>query len=448
VYKFIPVFLIVSASTSCGLKHQVAPTAVKTSEIALTTGEAYDSLRLRTTNQRCISFTEEVQGGLAERTGFIRKIDDARETSRNIGFELSGSFTYGLAKGDSKAKLVEEGKSSERSVGFIAYTKIITKASRAMSPALLEVYNRERCGDSYVANLYYGAEMSVLVKMAFSTSKMLRKFDASGGGTYGSLAEIKASVSSLDEDSKKHSSISIQYSATGEALNDVRLIFSGRDVVTCSLENFDRCETLLSSIIDYENGAFAQNATHSNSVIAFDLAPYPGNSQVQDPSLEAKREHLALMIEDTELDLERAKTLTESSMLPPAEVEAIDLIRNKISFNLGKLKDSVVTCFDSPELCNESPALRTYDRDTLKHRTVERNVVFSANTSGVIGCAESLTLLENSTCEAKGVDMPGDLESYTTSGGIESSTYRTTIFVGRSCEAAIDNAICHLQIRL
>lgn len=448
MYKFIPMLLIVSAGTSCGLKHQMAPSAVQTSEIALTTGEAFDSLRLRTTNQRCMSFTEEVQDGLSERTGFIRKIDDARETSRNIGFEMSGSFTYGLAKGDAKAKLVEEGKSSERSLGFIAYTKIITKASRAMSPELLGTYSRERCGDVYVANLYYGAEMSVLVKMAFSTSKMLRKFDASGGAAYGSLAEIKASVSSLDEESKKHSSISIQYSATGEALNDVRQIFSGRDVVTCSLESFANCEALLSSIIDYQNGAFAQNATHSRSVIDFDLAPYPGISKIQDPIWEAKRERLSLMIEDSEMDLERAKTLVGSSMLPPAEVEALAPIRNNISFNLGKLKDNVVTCFDSPELCNESPELRAYDRDALKHRTVERSVVFSVSTSGVTQCFESINLLKASTCEAKGVDMPGDLDSYSVTDGTLSLNFWDTIFIGRSCDGTLENAICHLQIRL
>ena len=112
----------------------------------------------------------------------LRKVDSSSELTSMIGYQTSGSFSYALAKGDIKASLVVESQSSERSIGYVSYSQIVSRIARAMNPVMNADYSYERCGDKYVSEVSYGAEIIVKINFMFTSNKFKRKFEASGGG--------------------------------------------------------------------------------------------------------------------------------------------------------------------------------------------------------------------------------------------------------------------------
>lgn len=436
----------VTLTLACSREDRGSESSLQSEPIAISLGDAYDSLRLRLTNHRCVSFQQEVYDGVSQRSGFIRKIDDVQETARSMGYSLEGSFQYGLARGEAKAKMISEGRTSDRTTGFVAYSRVVSRVDRAMSPRTIDT-SRERCGDRFVTSVSYGAEMSVLVKMSFSSREMLERFNGSVGGGYASLGDIKASIDTLDAATKKFGSLTIEHTVSGESLEHVNQIFEGLDVIRCSLDAFDSCERVLARIVEYQNGPLASHAQGSRTVIEADFSPYSGDQQAVDPVIAERREALYKLVEQAEKDDNRSRFLLDSGVLNRSERDQLSDDRGAIEFNLGKIKEAIVACFDAPASCGEPARLRPYSRAGLGDKIVEREVIVTETTRGVTGCEGRIRGQVERRCAAEAAKFGTDIDAVGVDFGRLNSEMNDSIINGRSCKAKMSDSTCHVKLR-
>jgi len=434
--------------TACIKKHTNQGSSTKTGPVALNPGEGYDSLKLRFTDQMCLKFTPDARDGVSEKQAFLERLENENDIIKSVGYQASGSFTYGLAKGDAKAALVEEGRSTERSVSFLSYMRVISKIVRAMSPQADGALNRTLCGDQYVSSVSYGSEITVLVKMNFAAEKYKNSFSAAVGGTYASLGDIKASLNTLDDETRKYTSIIIRYASTGESLTDVTKIFAGHDVINCSLTDFGACENALAAIVDYQNGKFIEHAAASQSVIAYELTPYPGTTFNIDTLIKARRDTLGQILTSEELNFQRAQSLAESVLLNSEERDAAKRTGQDISYNIAQIKDAIISCYDDPSSCDNSPKLRSYDTASLAHRVITKTATVSSEVTGVTNCSETIRGEVANNCKDQASKLPGDVEDIQVTLGSEDFENKDDIFNGRSCKIRVENSQCTIKLRI
>lgn len=442
---------ILGLSMACGQSSHVPASWTSGQSLALQVGEAYESLRLQFTDQICVRFSELTRDGLSEKRAFLQKITDDGELAKAIGYQVSGSYAYGLAKGEAKAALLEEGRDTERSLSFVSFMRVVSKVARAMSPAIDATTSggpRQACGDSYVSSIDFGSELTVLVKMAFASEKFKRTFSAATGGDYASLGDIRASVEALDEETKRFTSMTMRYASVGEAMSDVPSLFKGEDFLTCSLTEFAACEHLLVSIMDYQNGAFIANAVASHSVVNFELKPYPGLSLKADPAIKARRDALEQDLTRHSADLQRASALAQSVLVSADDRAELKAMAVDIAHNIGQIKDAIVACYDTPERCFDAPSLRPYATAALATRFTILDASVDAEVTGVSNCATTIWQEVKNQCAEAGKKMPGDVESIQVSYGTLQLEQTNVIFFGRSCKAAVPASHCRIKIKI
>ena len=445
IFKFLPVLF--HLAVGCTPHKNAGASGLKDATVALQPGEAYDSLRIRFTDNTCVTFNHSEQS-VSEKQAFMQKVDEQSDLFKSVGYEVDGSFTYGLAKGDAKATMLEEGRSTERSIAFLSYMRVTSKISRVMNPTLIASFDRQRCGDQYVNSLSYGSELAVLVKLSFASEKYKQSFSASTGGNYAGLGDIRANFSTLDEETKKYTSVTIKYTSVGESLSDVVKIFNGADAITCSLENFAACENMLISIVDYQNSKFVQSASTSQSVIRYSLAPYQGINFEIDPAIKAQRIALQKLLEDQVQDGNRAADLANSVLLSQTDRESLQLMGRVIARNVVIIKDAIIDCFDHPDHCAAVPTLADYDKNSLSSRTVIKDVAVDAAVSGVTSCSSTIYDEVKNSCNEAAKKMPGEVVSIDVHYGSVSLHEDDDIFKGRSCSASAGGSQCHVSLRI
>ncbi len=425
--------------------------SIKNAELAIRAGGAFDSVRLKHLPRTCLSLRIEETDTTSE-DFFLEKVDSSTDIARRVGFQVDGSFTYGLAKGEGKARLLSEVQSSERSVGFIAYKRVVSRVARAMDPALVNTYSYLDCGDKYVSSVSYGTEMMAMAKFIFSTSKFKKSFEASASGSYGSIGNLKASVATLDEQTKKDSGIIIRIHTDGDDLNIKGRLFNGEDALYCSLADFDRCAQVLTDIINYQNGDMRQAATRSHTVIRHELEDYPAIPVPEDHGLKPKLRQLDDQLKATSRDWDRALTLETFNILSSDEKSEVRQVRDEVGKNLQALQSNIRACLNSPERCNPSDNLRNYNHNLLETRTKEIEISINSHDDGVRGCQERSEEEARRQCDSKGADLPGEvIESRLELGEphhwSEKNGYRNG-WSGDKCKSDIIGSRCFLRIRL
>jgi hypothetical protein len=381
----------------------------------------------------------------------LRKVDSSSELTSMIGYQTQGSFSYALAKGDIKASLVVESQSSERSIGYVSYSQIVSRIARAMNPVMNADYSYERCGDKYVSEVSYGAELIVKINFMFTSNKFKRKFEASGGGGYGSVGEIKASLVSLDESVKNNGSLSFSVEARGTNLRADAQILQGKKIASCSLANFQECLDILDRITAYQLDELPAQAAASTTVIAHELLEYPGIAAKFDAGLVEKRLQIQNLLEGAAKDLIRAQTLVASHVFDGHDLAELQGIEETVRQNKERIRGEMVICFDDPERCNERPNIVGYNRDALSLREKTHTFELSHDESGVTGCEGRTRESLDSQCRAKAESMVGDVlevevQEIEFSKNKELSNSENG-YRGRKCHTIVSHATCSMRVR-
>lgn len=418
------------------------------SSTALFAGEGFDSLTLKNKGSVCVSSIDREQA-VTENDGFFDRVDNLSQVKSRVGYTFSGEFTYGLAKGYAKASALSSSQSTERSLSYIMYTKYITKVKRTLNAATLEGYDRERCGDQFVSSIGFGAEMLVSVQFSFASSKLKETFQLSAGGSFSDIGKIKTTVKTFDERLKEHTTIKITRSSLGDDLNHLKDIFDGADFVTCSLKEFNKCERLITDIVNYSKDQLAKAAIASTTAIDFETSPYVGVQSSNNAEVIQKRDTLAEKLEGLEFDRNRANSLINSGMLDQPTKDHLSAQRNAIEANIEKIRAAIVICFDDIASCTSEPALRSYEQSALAYVTLTKEEVVRAKDKGVTDCGARARKKLDNTCEALGRNSVGELIKAEI---IKSGPFKTkksdSVINGRSCRFEYTNATCQYSIRL
>jgi hypothetical protein len=446
------IFLAVNFASfvSCTSPKDASDYTVKASTIALKAGEGYDSLRVRFPNQVCINATYDPQPS-TKRFSNLRKVDSSTDLSKIMGYKAEGSFSYGLAKGDLKANMLVESQSSERSVGYITYSYIVSRVERAMNPKIADDYSVERCGDKFVSEVSYGSELTVKINFNFSSNKFKRRFETGGGGSYGDIGQIKAHVETLDEVTKNNSSMSFSIEALGTNLNAKDDILGGQSVASCSLSNFKECNTILDKIIHYQLNSLPAQAAVSQTVIDYELDDYPEKRTKIDSQLSEKRFRIHNLLETTAKDLIRVRSLISLNIFDGQDLTDLQRIEGSIRENNNRIRNEMINCFDNPEQCNENIQLSSYNRDSLMIREKTYNINVTYGESGVTGCRERVIDNLRKQCQEKAGAMLGEVAEFDVRDihfrKEKDLTNAKNNFRGRFCDYDADRASCFIRVQ-
>ena len=276
---------------SCGQDFQDSSHLANSVDQTLNIGSGYSTAKVRPTGHRCMSGQEKSREVGTVAINFDR-VDDVSKLFKQTGFKTGGSFTYKLASGSAKAKLLETSESTNRSLSFLSHSKFVHRIEHLQNPRAAVPLNPVNCGNSYVSQVGYGSEMLVQLQFTFESREYKKAFEGSIKGGMKGMFDVEADISRLETATKKHTKLKMSFLAYGTNLTTLKEIFKGRDFVSCSLDNFSSCQEVLASIIDYQMGTFAAESINSSYIVDKHLSPYPGGTLGIDRNLKQLRKKM------------------------------------------------------------------------------------------------------------------------------------------------------------
>ncbi len=305
---------------------------------------------------------------------------------KDLGFKGDGEYAYQLLQGQPKAEFVRQIRDSElsssyilradyiRSVKFSNWATVMPKyLTEAQSSEQKAREFRRRCGDQYLSQLDYGGRLRILVKFRFNNreSKKAHKFDLA---TAQQAQSVALDLSSLSESDKKSSWVEISHFQEGGDRKHIAEELLSGSTLNCSLDQWDRCKTLIANYINYSLSVFPADISDEQSrVIAFASRPYEDISFPEtSPEIKEARRATAWEFERQDYDLIKI----DSILAAPGQDaisdrrRALDLMGASIRRNLVKLKANLRICIEFPtglQPCQNlsALALESYDPDKI-----------------------------------------------------------------------------------
>ncbi len=317
-------------------------------------GNGYDALKLEHKVNRCMTGKILEIPAIQVATEF-NKVEDWGQFQVQMDFGVPGSLV--LNSDSELAKFVIRARDTKLTSTYVLHhhvrvkKKMLTDSSLAASAEKESRAFREECGTQYVSLIDTGGELYVGARFSFEESRFKQEFDA--GGSMKSLTGLGVHVNSLSDRAKKNSSVEIFFHQTGGNLSDLNNMFESKDIVSCSLEKFDRCESLLEAILNYSKGSFSKAVMDEgkDQTIGFQTQDYLYAQQIyEDPEVRKERMRILDMLDEQYLDHDLLTSLKGKLV----EYEGCDerCLRShimRVIANMRLLKESVVLSFADPE---------------------------------------------------------------------------------------------------
>ncbi len=316
-------------------------------------GNGYDALKLEHKMNRCISGTVSEIPAI-EIVTEIKKVTDWNELQSQMNFKIPGSLV--LNSDSELAKFVLRARDTQFTSTYHLHHHIGAKQKMLTDPVLSNTETdaknfREECGTQYIGIVTTGGKLDVGVKFSFSNFEFKQEFDA--GGAMSSLTGLSVHVGALTELAKKNSSVEIFFHQTGGKLSDLTNMFESKDIVSCSLEHFDRCESLLEAILNYSKGSFAKAVMEEgkDQTISFQTHDYPHAPQIyESPVVKNERLKILDILEQQYLDHDYLISLKgHMDAYENCDDRCLKTLLSHVMANMRILKESITLSFADPE---------------------------------------------------------------------------------------------------
>lgn len=330
------------------------------SEYPALLGNGYDSLKLEHKNTQCIdgNVIEIVNRGVDFK---ISKVETWEQLQAQMNFSIPGSI---LVNSESElAKFTAYARDTRFTSSFILQSLVTVSEKRLTNPKFLSTEKdparfRDECGTQYITSIKTGATLHVAIRFMFSDFESKIAFDA-GGAT--KIAEIGARVDALSKTAKKNSSVNIFAHQVGGDLLEVNKLFDSKNVVSCSLEKFERCESLLEEIWNYSKDHFAKAALDGKSqTISFHADEYPNTPKVyENPVVLRERQKLLKALDHMDYDRDLLFSLKGEALkdYPDCDDRCLTRLISTVMSNSRVLRDSILLSFENPELFKQEGTL-------------------------------------------------------------------------------------------
>ena len=334
--------------------------------------------------------------------------------SSNGGWgEFSASASANFMNSISNSTYTENITYGERfyAVKSIDYSSLYGK--NVLNPAGKQVYSigikafTDRYGDNFIIGLPVGAIFLANVKLSFASEKTKQVFDATVGGSYGSIFSISTKVSNAIAQSNIQGSITVSAYQEGGDPAQLANIFTksssgGYDAVTCDFNNLSNCKAIITGIIDYAKNNFtkqieqplhAGNAPEGNLAvvggpITRTYSSVFGLQNATPPSSDVLKERQRLAI--TYLQQEADKNIVEHLLDSDETLNKNELGRldEDVKSNLALFNTyNVIACYKPGE---ESACIGIYDKVMTNFKSDVDSGVKKFKTAYTISCNKDM----------------------------------------------------------
>lgn len=315
-------------------------------------GNGYDTLMLETRQTSCVE-GEVIEQVHVENSTSLSKVESWTELQAKLNFEVPGSVF--MAGKSELAKFTLRARDTRHTSTYILNNHVAAKRTYLNNPRLIEDTGdlrvfRETCGTEYISVVTEGGKLYVGIKFSFSTTKFKEEFDA--GGAIQTVAGLGAHVDSLTENTRQNSSVEIFFHQVGGSLSELSSMFESGDIVACSLDNFSKCESLLTDVWEYSTNKFVKSVLNGKSQpISFESIDYPGVPRVyENHKVRTARQTIINALDHYYYDLDILNSIKgKTGNYSDFDHRTLNFLISKVLSNIRILKESIMLSFENPE---------------------------------------------------------------------------------------------------
>jgi hypothetical protein len=324
------------------------------SEYPALLGNGYDSLKLEHKMSQCVegSFIEKVH---IEYDAEFTKVENWSSLQAQMNFRVPGSIV--LSSDSELAKFVLRARDTQFTSTYILQNHVSVRQKMITNPKIPENHQdpktfRNECGTQYISMVTNGGKLHVGIKFSFSDFEFKQEFDA--GGAIQSLTGLGAHVDSLSSSAKQNSSVEIFFHQVGGNLLDLNDMFESGDIISCSLEHFDKCENLLRAVWDYSKDKFAKSVLEGrDQTISYRTVDYPNAPHFyEDAQVKKERGRLidALELQHYERDFLNSLKGERLEEYEDCDNRCLTRLLSDVQANMRALKENIVLSFENSDL--------------------------------------------------------------------------------------------------
>lgn len=230
------------------------------------------------------SFSADPSGG-----GYatVKRVTSSDSTERSSVISSSLSAGYGLAKAEATSEIKNSALFSKSSLGFdfIFGVRGIHSLNNQDTSSLSKFFNSQNltfgslnsrfynyCGDSFVSKEAYVVQLKGSLNIEFEDETKASSFAASLGGSYGDFASLSAAINNAESSSHVKGSVIVKLSQVGGMSGELSKALGPEAIVSCSLENFSRCEEIMTKMIAYSGALESQIYDDKGNLIVSNLS--------------------------------------------------------------------------------------------------------------------------------------------------------------------------------
>ncbi len=338
---------------------------IKAAEYPALLGNGYDSLKLEHKMRQCVDGTVIDRPNI-EYVAEFTKVENWSQLQTQMNFKVPGAIVVGS---DSElAKFVLRARDTQYTSTYILQNhvgvrqKLITNPKIQVSEQDPDRF-REECGTQYVSLTTSGGKLHVGIKFSFSDLEFKQEFDA--GGAVQSITGLGAHVDALSTFAKKNSSVEIFFHQVGGNLSDLQNLFESGDIISCSLEKFDKCENLLKTVWNYSKNQFAKSVLEGkDQTISFQSDDYPNAPRFYENKFTKKERAKLLDALDQQLyDRDFLFSLKSGRLdhYRDCDDRCLNIMLSNVMTNIRVIRDAIRLSFQNPDLFKDHGRLSTLD---------------------------------------------------------------------------------------
>jgi len=322
---------------------------------------------------RCLVGDFESQGTSEASLEFKQSIS-YDQLEKELGFGAQGRARFGVVSVSAAASFLQNSKSDSFSIASTyqgSYKfKNLTLQNPKKSPEAKDLDDfkwDEACGNEYVAQLVLGAKIFFTIRIDFQSNEEKKAFEAQFSAE-APLWSASAQLKIASKHFSKRTKVSVTTLQVGGEVDKLSGIFGeAKNLVTCSLGQFDTCAAVLESALTYATVEFPKQITKETLtaklgtgpvVISYLTKPYAtaGVFPKAAPEVlaEVKRARFKLNQWLTEFHAQwifaNRYTSATSRRLSGRQIDAVQKVKTTLDLNLKNIAEVAQFCYDRPDL--------------------------------------------------------------------------------------------------
>jgi len=364
--------LITAALATVGALQAETKISATSSDYQAGIGDGWDTKKEKLLG-RCLVGKPVSQGHSIATAKFEQSIS-FEQLESELGFGAQGRARFGVVSVSAAASFLSNSKSDAFSIASTYQAnykfKNLSLTNPKKSPEMKDLDDLKwdaACGDEYVAQLTLGAKIFFTVRIDFQSNEEKRAFEAQVSAEaplWSAAAQLKTASKSFS----KRTKVSINTLQIGGEVDKLSGIFGNeKNLITCSIGEFDKCKEVLESALKYATQEFPKQISKETLtaqlgqgpvVIEYLTKPYAtaGVFPKSAPEVieEVKRARFKLNQWLTQFHAQwifaNRYTSMNSRRLSDRQRDKIQDVKMVLDENLRGIAETAQHCYDKPDM--------------------------------------------------------------------------------------------------